>query len=60
MSAVAPYLKAVTAALVAGLGVVATGLDNNGLSGQEWVYAVIAFLVGLGAVWAVPNRPPSA
>jgi hypothetical protein len=60
MTAVAPYLKAVTAALVAGLGVVATGLDNDGLSGQEWVYAVIAFLVGLGAVWAVPNRPPSA
>jgi hypothetical protein len=57
MTAVATYLKAVTAALVAGLGVVATGLDNDGLSGQEWVYAVIAFLVGLGAVWAVPNRP---
>lgn len=56
MSVVAPYLKAITAALVAGLGVLASGLDDGGLSAQEWLYAAIAFLVGLGAVYTVPNK----
>lgn len=56
MSRVAPYAKALVAALVAGLTAVATGLDSSGLSAQEWIYAVVAFLVGLGAVFAVPNR----
>jgi len=56
MSRLAPYLKALTAAFVAGLAVLATGLDAGGLSAQEYVYAVIAFLGGLTAVWAVPNK----
>jgi hypothetical protein len=56
VNAVAPYLKAVTGALVAGLGVLASGLDDGGLSAQEWIYAAVSFLVGLGAVYTVPNK----
>lgn len=52
------YLKSLTAAIVAGLSAIAASLDDNALSAQEWVTAAIAFLVGLGAVWAVPNSPP--
>lgn len=51
------YLKAIVAALIAALAVIATGLDDGGLSAQECVYAAIAFLTALGAVWATPNKP---
>lgn len=57
MNTIAPYAKAVVAALVAGLSAVATGFADGGISAQEIVLAVIAFLVGLGAVFAVPNKP---
>lgn len=60
MDHVSPYFKAIVGALVAGLGVLAAGLDNNELNGQEWLNAAIAFLVALGAVWAVPNLDPKA
>jgi hypothetical protein len=56
VSKLAPYLKAITAALVAGLGAVAAALDDDSLSTQEGVTVAIAFLVALGAVWAVPNK----
>jgi hypothetical protein len=59
MTAVAPYLKAVVGGLVAGLTALATALDNDSISAQEWLYAVIALLVGFSTVWAVPNRPPT-
>lgn len=57
---IAPYAKALTGALVAGLTGIATALDDGSVSAQEYVYAAIAFLVGLGAVWAVPNDDPTA
>lgn len=57
MNVIAPYAKAVTAALVAGLGALATALDDSAVSAQEGVTVAIALLVALGAVWAVPNRP---
>lgn len=57
MNKIAPYAKAVVGALVAGLSAIATSLDDNGLSAQEIVTAVIAFLVGLGVVYGVPNKP---
>lgn len=57
MNRVAPYLKALTAALVAGLSVLIASADS--LSTQDYLSALVAFLVGLGAVWAVPNKPPS-
>lgn len=56
------YAKAITGAVVAGLSTLALGLTDasaagTDLTGQEWLTAAIAFLVGLGAVWAVPNKP---
>lgn len=50
------YLKAIVAALIAGLGSIATALGDNAISAQEWVTAGLAFLVALSAVWAVPNK----
>jgi len=59
MKNVAPYLKALIAALIAGLSVIASALGLDGaLSPQDFVYAGIAFLVALGAVFSVPNQIP--
>lgn len=61
MKNVAPYMKALVAALVAGLSVIASALGLDGaLSTQDFVYATIAFLVALGAVFSVPNQVPPA
>jgi hypothetical protein len=61
MGAIAPYAKAVTAAIVTGLGVLAGYLVNDTALGDitagQWVAVVVAFLIGLAAVWAVPNKP---
>lgn len=56
MTKLFPYLKALTAALVAGLSVLLTNADS--LSTRDYLAAAIAFLVGLGAVFAVPNAAP--
>ena len=56
MTRLAPYLKALTAALVAGLSVILADADH--LTTHDYVAAVIAFLVGLGAVYSVPNSSP--
>jgi len=56
---IAPYAKAFTAAIVAGLTALATGLVAGGLSWSEIVAALIAFFIALGAVFQVPNRPSS-
>jgi hypothetical protein len=62
MNAVAPYAKAVLAALIAGLGSLATALvDDKSLgdvSDGQWVAVVLATLVALAAVFAVPNKQP--
>lgn len=55
MRLIAPYAKAVTAAVIAGLSVILSGLDDSSVDWQEIISATIAFLVGLGAVWAIPN-----
>jgi len=54
---IAPYAKAVIAAVIAGLSAIATGLVAGGLSWSEIVTALIAFFAALGAVWRVRNRP---
>jgi len=59
MNIIAPYAKAFIAAIVAGLTAISTGLVSDGLSWNEVVIALIAFFVALGAVFTVPNRPPS-
>jgi len=51
------YNEATVAALIAGLGVVSTGLfTGRSLSAQEWVGAAIAALVALGGVYQARNR----
>jgi cytochrome b len=51
------YAKALVGALVAGLTAVQAGLDNGGISANEWVGVAIATLTALGLVWAIPNKP---
>ena len=61
MKNLAPYLKALIAALVAALSVIGASLaDSDSLSSQDYVAAAVAFLVALGAVFAVPNQVPPA
>jgi sugar phosphate permease len=58
MAKFAPYLKALIAAIVAALSVIGASLaDDSALNAQDYVSAAIAFLVALGAVFAVPNTP---
>jgi ABC-type Na+ efflux pump permease subunit len=57
MNRIAPYYKAVSAALIAFLSAIAAALAQDGISSQEWITAAIAFIVGLGAVFAIPNKP---
>jgi hypothetical protein len=60
MSRFGPYLKAVVAAVIAALTALSAYLVNNTSLGDitagQWVQVGIAFLVALGAVWAVPNK----
>lgn len=60
MSTIAPYLKALTGALIAGLASLQQALDNEAVSSQEWTGVAIAFLSGLALVWAIPNKDPQA
>jgi sugar phosphate permease len=50
------YAKAIVGALVAGLTALVPSFDG-GVTAAEWTTAVVAFLVALGVVWAVPNAP---
>ncbi len=56
MSKIAPYAKAVTAGLAAGLTALVTVLDG-GVTLQEWLLVAIAALGGGGVTYAVPNKP---
>ena len=71
MASIAPYAKAFTGALVAGLSTlamalqptaeeVAKGLTTSPITGSEMVNITIAFLTGLGLVWAIPNKDEKA
>jgi hypothetical protein len=55
MDKIAPYYKAIAAALVAFLTAISTSLDDGSLTAQDWIGALIALLVGLGVVFAIPN-----
>ncbi len=52
-----PYMKAIVATLVAGLGAAKVALGDNTISGQEAVEIAIVTLTALGATWATPNKP---
>jgi hypothetical protein len=49
------YAKAIIGALVAGAGAWGTAVADGQVTAQEWSGVVAAFLVALGAIWAVPN-----
>lgn len=49
--------KAVIGAAVAAAGSVTAALQNGHIEPLEWVTIAASFLIGLGAVWAVPNLP---
>jgi hypothetical protein len=57
------YAKAIVGAIVAALSslsVVLVGdMGFGDLTDGQWVGIVIAFLAGLGIVYAVPNKPPA-
>lgn len=52
----APYAKAVVAALVAGLTSLGTALTDGKVSASELVSVALAFLLGLGIVYAAPKN----
>ena len=52
-----PYAKALVAALVAGVGGIATGYADDALTkGELWAAIALGLATG-GAVFGVPNRP---
>jgi len=54
------YLKAIVAAVIAGLTALSAYLINDTALGDitagQWVHVVIAVLVSFAAVWAAPNK----
>lgn len=52
------YAKAVLAAVIAGCSA-AIPLVDDGLTASEGLGIALAFLTGLGVVYAVPNKPAS-
>jgi hypothetical protein len=52
----ARYVKAVVGSLTAVLTTLLVALEDDLISSQEWTKAGVAALVGLGIVYAVPNR----
>ena len=59
MTKIAPYAKAITGALIAGLASLQQALDDSAVSAQEWTGVAIATLSGLALVWAIPNKDPN-
>lgn len=51
------YAKAIAGSAAAGLTAAVTALTDGQITGFEWTIIVGAVLVGLAAVWAVPNVP---
>jgi hypothetical protein len=58
MSALAPYRKALLAFFVAAIPVLLSNIGSDGLELQDWLQALAAGVVGLGAVYAIPNATP--
>ena len=56
MSKIAPYAKALCAALALGAGSLAQAADK-GITSGEWFAAAALVLGGGGLVYIVPNKP---
>jgi len=52
-----PYLKAITAALLAGLGSAYLALNDNYIDAQEWVQIAQVAIASGAAVYGIPNIP---
>lgn len=52
-----PIAKAITAAVIAGLGALSTALTDELVTGPEWITVAVATLTALGGTWLVPNTP---
>lgn len=57
MKTLKPYAKAIAGGLAGGLTAAATALVDQQVDPGEWVTIALAFLIGTGLVYAVPNRP---
>lgn len=64
MTRVLGAAKAVASGLIAGGASLGAALSDGGgfnsVTAGEWVATGVAFLVGLGVTYAVPNRQPAA
>lgn len=58
MHSIPVYAKALLGGLIAGLGSAQQALDDSAVTLQEGVAIVLATLLGLGIVAAIPNRKP--
>lgn len=56
---IAPYAKAVAGGVIAGASA-AVPLVDDGISLSDGLLIAIAFVLGLGGVYAVPNKDPQA
>ena len=57
MNTIAPYAKAIAGGLVSGLTSLGTALIDGIVSPLEWVTIALAFIIGTGLTYAVPNYP---
>ncbi len=55
MDKIAPYYKAIVGALVAAISA-AIPIVDDGVTTSEGLSIALAFIVGLGVVYAVPNK----
>ena len=59
MNALKPIAKAIVGGLTAGAAAGVTAALDERISMGEWWAIALAFLTGLGVVYAVPNQPPT-
>lgn len=52
------YAKAIVGAVIAGLGGLYLGLDDNAVTMQEWVGIASLTLATFAGVWGIPNAGP--
>lgn len=55
MSSIDKYAKAIVGAVVAGLAVLQTAMQDDNMTANEWIGVAAATLGALALVWAVPN-----
>lgn len=60
MKRIAPYAKAITGAVLSGLGAAKLALSDDRITSAEWIDVATAAIAGLAIVWAIPNKDPKA